>query len=110
MNNTKFTNEEKQIFYGDYPLVAQSLPLKTTVIEGDVIGVDAEGNYGKYDEATYTTPYAVATQGVTFSSSPVNCECILAAYLMESYVLLPVNAGKKLKLKQELRKIGIFLR
>ena len=50
MNNTKFTNEEKQIFYGDYPLVAQSLPLKTTVIEGDVIGVDAEGNYGKYDE------------------------------------------------------------
>ena len=106
MNNTKFTNEEKQIFYGDYPLVAQSLPLKTTVIEG----VDAEGNYGKYDESTYTTPYAVATQGVTFSSDPVNCECILAAYLMESFVLLPSDAGKKLKLKQELRKIGIFLR
>lgn len=110
MNNTKFTNEEKQIFYGDYPLVAQSLPLKTTVIEGDVIGVDAEGNYGKYDEITYTTPYAVATQKVTFSSDPVNCECILSAYLMESFVLLPSDAGKKLKLKQELRKIGIFLR
>lgn len=110
MNNTQYANEEKQIFYGDYPLVAQSLPLKTTVVEGDVIGVDAEGNYGKYDEATYTTPYAVATQGVTFSSDPVNCECILAAYLMENFVLLPSDAGKKLKLKQELRKIGIFLR
>lgn len=110
MNNTKFTNEEKQIFYGDYPLVAQSLPLKTTVVAGDVIGVDAEGNYGKYDEATYTTPYAVATQGVTFSSDPVNCECILAAYLMESFVLFPEDTSKKLKLKQELRKIGIFLR
>lgn len=110
MNNTKFTNEEKQIFYGDYPLVAQSLPLKTTVVAGDVIGIDAEGNYGKYDEVTYTTPYAVATQGVTFSSDPVNCECLLAAYLMESFVLLPEDASKKLKLKQELRKIGIFLR
>lgn len=110
MNNTKFTNEEKQIFYGDYPLVAQSLPVKSTVVAGDVIGVDAEGNYGKYDEVTYTTPYAVATQGVAFSSDPVNCECILAAYLMESFVLLPEDASKKLKLKQELRKIGIFLR
>lgn len=110
MNNTKFTNEEKQIFYGDYPLVVQSLPVKSTVVAGDVIGVDAEGNYGKYDEATYTTPYAVATQGVTFSSDPVNCECILAAYLMESFVLLPEDTSKKLKLKQELRKIGIFLR
>lgn len=110
MNNTKFTNEEKQIFYGDYPLVAQSLPVKSTVVAGDVIGVDAEGNYGKYDEATYTIPYAIATQGVTFSSDPVNCECLLAAYLMESFVLLPEDASKKLKLKQELRKIGIFLR
>ena len=51
---------EKQIFHGDYPLVSQPLTVKNAVKAGDVIGVDASGNYGKYNESTYTTPYAVA--------------------------------------------------
>ena len=37
MNNTNSTNEENK-FLWRYPLVAQSLPLKTTVVAGDVIG------------------------------------------------------------------------
>lgn len=109
-NNYKFSNEEKQIFYGDYPLVVESLPLKTTVAAGDVIGVDASGNYGKYDEETYTIPYAVAYAPATHESEDVKCECLLAASLMESFVLLPEEPAKKVKLKQELRKIGLFLK
>lgn len=107
MNNQKFTNEEKQIFYGEFPLISQPLTVKTAVAEGDVIGVDASGNYGKYDESTYTTPYAVAYEK---ADTGKECSSILTAYLMESFVLLPEDAGKKLKLKQELRKIGLFLR
>lgn len=109
-NNQKFSNEERQIFYGNYPLVSESLPLKTSVEEGDVIGVDEAGNYGKYDESTYTTPYAIAYEGATFSSDPVNCTCLLSAYVVEKFVKLPQDAGKKLKLKQELRKIGLFIK
>lgn len=107
MNNVKFTNEEKQIFYGDYPLISEALLVKTAVDAGDVIGVDADGNYGKYDEATYTTPYAVVYEK---GEADTNCSCILTAYLMESFVLLPEDDTKKLKLKQELRKIGLFLK
>lgn len=106
-NNVKFTNQEKQIFYGNYPLISEALVVKTAVKEGDVIGVDTSGNYGKYDEATYTTPYAVAYEAGEINKS---CSCILTAYLMESFVLLPEAADKKLKLKQELRKISLFLK
>ena len=110
-NNQKFSNEERQIFYGNYPLVSESLPLKTSVEEGDVIGVDEAGNYGKYNKSvTYTTPYAIAYEGATFSSDPVNCTCLLAAYVVEKFVKLPENASEKLKLKQELRKIGLFIK
>lgn len=106
-NNVKFSNIEKQIFYGDYPLVSQPLTVKNAVKAGDVIGVDTAGNYGKYDETTYTVPYAVAYEDADASKE---CSCILSAYLMESFVLLQGDASKKLKLKQELRKIGLFLR
>ena len=106
-NNVKFANVEKQIFHGDYPLVSQPLTVKNAVKAGDVIGVDSAGNYGKYDESTYTAPYAIAYEDAAASKE---CSCILSAYLVESFVLLPEDAGKKLKLKQELRKIGLFLR
>lgn len=106
-NNIKFSNVEKQIFHGEYPLVSEALTLKTNVEEGDVIGTDTSGNYGKYDETTYTTPYAIAYEKCTANK---NCSCILSAYLMESFVKLPGEAEKKLKLKQELRKIGLFLK
>lgn len=107
-NNKKFTNVEKQIFFGDYPLVSQPLTVKTAVEAGDVIGVDASGNYGKYNKsATYTTPYAIAYEGAEANKQ---CSAILTAYLVESFVLLPSDPTEKLKLKQELRKIGLFLR
>lgn len=106
-NNIKFSNVEKQIFYGDYPLVSEALVIKTAVVAGDVIGVDTSGNYGKYDESTYTIPYAIAYED---SETNKNCSCLLAAYIVESFVKLPGEANKKLKLKQELRKIGLFLK
>lgn len=106
-NNVKFSNEEKQIFYGDYPLISEPLTVKTAVKAGDVIGVDTNGVYGKYDEETYTEPYAIAYED---TEAEKECPSILVAYLMESFVSLPEDAIKKLKLKQELRKIGLFLR
>lgn len=107
-NNKKFTNVEKQIFFGDYPLISQPLTVKTAVEAGDVIGVDASGNYGKYNKsATYTTPYAIAYEGAEANKQ---CSALLTAYLVESFVLLPSAPEEKLKLKQELRKIGLFLR
>jgi hypothetical protein len=107
-NNKKFTNVEKQIFFGDYPLVSEPLAVKTAVKAGDVIGVDASGNYGKYDKSvTYTTPYAIAYEEAEANKQ---CSALLTAYLVESFVLLPSDPTEKLKLKQELRKIGLFLR
>lgn len=107
-NNKKFTNEEKQIFFGGYPLISQPLTVKTAVKTGDVIGVDADGNYGKYDKSvTYTTPYAIAYEEAEANKQ---CSAILTAYLVENFVLLPSDPTEKLKLKQELRKIGLFLR
>ena len=38
-NNKKFTNAEKQIFFGDYPLVSEPLAVKTAVKAGDVIEI-----------------------------------------------------------------------
>lgn len=106
-NNVKFTNKEKQIFFGDYPLISVPLTVKTAVKAGDVIGVAENGDYGKYADTTYTAPYAIA-----YEDGEANkvCSAILTAYLLESFVLLPQDAAKKLKLKQELRKIGLFLR
>lgn len=107
MNNQKFTNGEKQIFAGAYPLISEPLTVKTAVKAGDVIGTDTNGIYGKYDEVTYTTPYAVAYED---AEAEKECPSILTAYLMESFVLLPEDETKKLKLKQDLRKIGLFLK
>lgn len=106
-NNVKFTNKEKQIFFGDYPLVSVPLTVKTAVKAGDVIGVADNGDYGKYADTTYTAPYAIAYEDGEANKA---CSAILTAYLLESFVLLPQDAAKKLKLKQELRKIGLFLR
>lgn len=106
-NNVKFTNKEKQIFFGDYPLVSVPLTVKTAVKAGDVIGVAENGEYGKYGEVTYKSPYAIAYEAGEANKA---CSAILTAYLLESFVLLPEDATEKLKLKQELRKIGLFLR
>lgn len=106
-NNVKFTNKERQIFFGDYPLISEPLTIKTAVKAGDVIGTDEQGVYGKYDETTYTTPYAIAYED---GEADKSCACILTAYLVEDFVLLPDAADKKLKLKQELRKIGLFIK
>lgn len=110
MKNTTFSNEEKQIFYGNYPLVVQSLPLKTSVTAGNIVGVSTNGDYGLYDGTTYSEPYAIAHEDVTYTDREVNCECILSAYLMKDFVKMSGGESDKRKLIQMLKKQGIFLR
>lgn len=107
----KVMYEAKGIFRGNYPFVAQPLALKTSVEPGDIIAIDSSGNYGKYDESTYTQVYAVATQKVTYSSTPIECEAILAGYIIKDFIKFKDSEtpAKVLQQTQELKKVGIII-
>ena len=110
-NNVKFNKEDKQIFHGSYPFIAQPLPLKTSAEEGNIKAVSTAGDYGVYDGTTYTEPYAIAMGAVTHTTAEVECECILTGYLMQSFVKIPFEKdADKRKLIQMLKKQGIYLR
>lgn len=109
-NNVTFEHVEKQIFSGTYPIVPTTLSVKSTITEGDIIGVSTAGEYGKFDEATYTIPYAIAYGSATYVDTAIPCNCILTGEVVESFVKLPTDTAKKLSLVQELRKIGLFIR
>ncbi|MBR8701152.1 hypothetical protein IX317_001850 [Fusobacterium sp. DD29] len=107
----KDSYEARGLFRGNYPFIVQSLGLKTSVEPGDIIAIDSTGNYGKYDESTYTQVYAVATQGVTYSSSTVECEAVLTGYLVKDFIKFKDSGtpDKVLKQIQELKKVGIII-
>lgn len=106
----KMTYEAKGMFRGHHPFIAQPLTLKTAIKTGEIIGVAANGDYGKYDESTYTQVYAIATQDVELTSGTAVSEALLTAYLVKDFVkFTSTEAAKILKETQELRKIGIFI-
>ena len=108
MNNTIINYEEKGILAGAFPVVAETLKLKTSLEVGDIIGVDASGNYGKLDTATYTEPYAIAYNGATHDSTDVECVSILTGEILKDFVKLP--SGTEAVTVQKLRKSGIFIK
>lgn len=108
MNNTIINYEEKGILAGTFPVVAETLKLKTSLEAGDIIGVDASGNYGKLDTATYTEPYAIAYNGATHDSTDVECVSILTGEILKDFVKLP--SGTEAVTVQKLRKLGIFIK
>lgn len=108
MNNTIVNYEEKGILAGAFPVVTEILKLKTSLEAGDIIGVDASGNYGKLDTATYTEPYAIAYNGATHDSTDVECGSILTGEILKDFVKLP--SGTEAVTVQKLRKLGIFIK
>ena len=108
MNNTIINYEEKGILAGAFPVVTETLKLKTSLEAGDIIGVDASGNYGKLDTATYTEPYAISCNGATHDSTDVECVSILTGEILKDFVKLP--SGTEAVTVQKLRKLGIFIK
>ena len=108
MNNTIINYEEKGILAGAFPVVAETLKLKTSLEAGDIIGVDASGNYGKLDTATYTEPYAIAYDSATHDTSDVDCVAMLTGEILKDFVKLP--SGTETATIQKLRKLGIFIK
>lgn len=107
MNNKFFSREEQGIF-GSYPVLTDDLTVKTEIEAGDIIGVAENGDYGKYSAETYKQVYAIA-----YNQAKANekCVAILSACVLESFVKFPEKAAeKKLKIKQELKKVSIFIK
>lgn len=108
MNNTIINYEEKGILAGAFPVIAETLKLKTSIEAGDIIGIDTNGNYGKLDTSTYTEPYAIAYNGVTHDSIDVECVSMLTGEILKDFVKLP--SGTETATIQKLRKLGIFIK
>ena len=103
MNNTIINYEEKGILAGAFPVIAETLKLKTSIEAGDT-----NGNYGKLDTSTYTEPYAIAYNGATHDSTDVECVSMLTGEILKDFVKLP--SGTEAATIQKLRKLGIFIK
>lgn len=104
-NNIITTFQEKNIIAGNFPLVVDSLVVKTDVLEGDIIGVSAANTFGKLDDVTYTDVFGIAYDNTKATES---CTVILTGEIASSFV--NIAEGKELETKNLLRKISLFIK
>ena len=105
MSNIITTFQEKNILAGSFPVVVDSLEVKTNVLAGDVIGVSATKAFGKLDGATYTEAFGIAYEDA-LETTP--CTVILSGEIANSFV--NIAEGKELETKNSLRKISLFIK
>lgn len=96
---------EEKILGGSFPVVTDSVVVKTAVVAGDVVGVSSTNTYGKYDDVTYNTPFAIAYAAAEIDQP---CTVILSGEILKSFVKLPTS--KEEATKNLLRKISIFIK
>ncbi len=105
MNNVITIFQEKNIIAGSFPVVVDSLVVKTDVLAGDIIGVSATNTFGKLDDATYTEAFGIAYEDALATTS---CTVILSGEIANSFV--KIAEGKELEIKNLLRKISLFIK
>lgn len=105
MKNTITEFQPKNILTGGFPVVTDSIAVKTTVESGDIVGLSAKKEYGKYDTATYTDIVGVAYDAIVAEGTGT---VILTGELSAEFVSLPVS--KEIETKNSLRKLSIFIK
>ena len=105
MSNIITMFQEKNIIAGSFPVVVDSLEIKTNVLAGDIIGVSATKTFGKLDDATYTEVFGIAYDD-TLATTP--CTVILTGEIAGTFVNIPES--KELEIKNSLRKISLFIK
>lgn len=105
MNSKITTSQGTRILAGGFPSITDFKIVKTAIEEGDIVGVSSDGNYGKYDEVTYTDVYGIAYDNALADST---CSILLTGEISSSFVKIPTEKKEAVILK--LRKNSIFIK
>ncbi|MGL4934637.1 MAG: hypothetical protein ACRC51_04110 [Cetobacterium sp.] len=110
LNSKSYTNDEKYVFAGDYPVATTQAICNEKIEEGEIVGYDNNFEFGKYGDV-YTNIYGIAFKNSgkkTGDDTKEYCEVLLTGEFHSSFVVIP--KGKESEIKTKLRNISIFIK
>lgn len=110
LNSKFYTNDEKYMFAGDFPVVTAEATCNEKILQGEVIGYNNAFEFGKYGD-TYTNIYGIAFKdsGKKIGDDTKEyCEVLLTGEFHNSFIVIP--EGKESEIKTKLRNINIFIK
>ncbi|MGL6063852.1 MAG: hypothetical protein ACRC0S_02070 [Fusobacteriaceae bacterium] len=102
--NKKYEHELKRVFNGTFPMETIEVDSKTTLLDGDIVGVSATYEFGKIG-TTYPNIYGVAYNSL---EEPGLATVILTGSLHKDFVKIETAKEKEYLIK--LREKSIFVK